>query len=642
MRKSSKFTRLFYENFNSLNHNWKVHRLNSLRNTMHLDLVCGTEPNRKRSASCARSLAEGIFNNTPYIQTVSSSNHHENFGPKRRGGTFMATGGDLATRVARTGGDFTSLGRWSWILVGSGDRLTRIITAYQPCRSRKDGYSTSYNQQRRFWRSKGITSCPRKLFREQLMATLRQWREKGDRLVLFIDANEDMRDGPIQRELSSALDMYDAVQEVGDANPVATHQRGSRQIDGVWVTRDLQVARACFLPFHLGVGDHRAILLDVRSSSLLGRPSSLIQKPTMRRLQCWIHSVKRRYRRSLVNYCIEHRIQEKISARSGPLDNVDQVNTRGMIHAEKKSRKLRTGKVYHSPRVSDAGRLLSLWTLVLRAWLCGGVKKRTVQRQARRCGLSCPLSLTPDQVRWELARARDEYTRLKQNSQWHREQHLLLQASTTASTERAKAIKMRLRNEKSRREWQTIKRASGKTRSKSISSVAVLKGNRRVNTVGKEATEQAILNNLVRKFGGLTAGTPMMEGSLASALGPICEDDDLRSNLLKGDTGGHEIDEDLDQMLCILSGNAHRGKIDCSISRADFIQFWKGAKERTSSSPSGRHFGHYKAAVGCPILEQIHASVCDTACSSGVPLQRWKKGLNCMLEKRRGKLEWTN
>ena len=133
-----------------------------------------------------------------------------------------------------------------------------------------------------------------------------------------MDANENMRNGPLQKELSTALDMYDAVQEVGAADPVATYQRGSRQMDGVWVTRDLQVARACFLPFHLGVGDHRGILLDIRTPSLLGKPSSLIQRPAMQRLKCWIPSVKRRYRRKLVHYCVEHRIKEKISSHAGP------------------------------------------------------------------------------------------------------------------------------------------------------------------------------------------------------------------------------------------------------------------------------------------------------------------------------------
>ena len=57
-----------------------------------------------------------------------------------------------------------------------------------------------------------------------------------------------------------------------------------------------------------------------------------------------------------------------------PPDKVDKITTMGMIHAKKKSRKFRTGKVYYSPKVSEAGRLLSLWNLVLRAWTRGGVK----------------------------------------------------------------------------------------------------------------------------------------------------------------------------------------------------------------------------------------------------------------------------
>ena len=77
VRKSNKVTRSFYENLNGLNNSWKVRRLSALRNKLNLDLICGTEPNRKQSSSSARSLAENIFCNTPYIQTVSSFNHHE-------------------------------------------------------------------------------------------------------------------------------------------------------------------------------------------------------------------------------------------------------------------------------------------------------------------------------------------------------------------------------------------------------------------------------------------------------------------------------------------------------------------------------------------------------------------------------------
>ena len=38
VRKSSKITRLFYENLNGLNNTWKVRRLSALRNAMNLDV----------------------------------------------------------------------------------------------------------------------------------------------------------------------------------------------------------------------------------------------------------------------------------------------------------------------------------------------------------------------------------------------------------------------------------------------------------------------------------------------------------------------------------------------------------------------------------------------------------------------------
>ena len=72
------------------------------------------------------------------------------------------------------------------------------------------------------------------------------------------------------------------------------------------------------------------------------------------------------------------------------------------------------------------------------------------------------------------------------------------------------------------------------------------------------------------------------------------------------------------------------------VQREDFIQFWKGAREKTSSSLSGRHFGHYKAASHSHNLSEIHASFQHVASKSGIQLQRWAKGLTVMLEKIEG------
>jgi hypothetical protein len=45
-------------------------------------------------------------------------------------------------------------------------------------------------------------------------------------------------------------------------------------------------------------------------------------------------------------------------------------------------------------------------------------------------------------------------------------------------------------------------------------------------------------------------------------------------------------------------------KIDTEISEEDFISGFKGWKESTSTSPSGRHLGHYKAIVNDPDLKK--------------------------------------
>ena len=91
-------------------------------------------------------------------------------------------------------------------------------------------------------------------------------------------------------------------------------------------------------------------------------------------------------------------------------------------------------------------------------------------------------------------------------------------------------------------------------------------------------------------------------------------------------------------------------KIDCEISEADFISGFKGWRESTSTSPSGRHLGHYKAIVTDPDLklqkpEDLHLRERETNFVEAlvkllnIPLRhgfapkRWCTSITVMIEK---------
>jgi hypothetical protein len=76
--------------------------------------------------------------------------------------------------------------------------------------------------------------------------------------------------------------------------------------------------------------------------------------------------------------------------------------------------------------------------------------------------------------------------------------------------------------------------------------------------------------------------------------------------------------------------------IDTTISVSDFQGFWQRANENKSSSFSGGHYGHYKAASFDKHLSAFHAAKLTACARKGVVLSRWTVGLTVLLEKTPG------
>ena len=170
-------------------------------------------------------------------QRVSSNNNkHENVEKFQYGGTSLAAFDEAAHRVSATGGDSHGLGRWSWILFhGKHNYRTRILSAYVPCKSSCARRKTVYNQQKRYFMSKGILDCPRSLFISHITEKIQKWQRDGENIVLLIDLNEDLtRMGPLQSALVYDCHLVDpirAIYQQNNKNLPPTSLTGSVPID---------------------------------------------------------------------------------------------------------------------------------------------------------------------------------------------------------------------------------------------------------------------------------------------------------------------------------------------------------------------------------------------------------------------------
>jgi hypothetical protein len=96
---------------------------------------------------------------------------------------------------------------------------------------------------------KDIT-CPRKHFHDDLMKQLNKWHQEGDRLVVCMDANEEIYKKSLGKSLTSTegLNMVEVVGVFTGKQIGATFFRGSKPIYGKWATQDLVVTHACVMP----------------------------------------------------------------------------------------------------------------------------------------------------------------------------------------------------------------------------------------------------------------------------------------------------------------------------------------------------------------------------------------------------------
>ena len=660
-KKPEGITRIIYENVNGLNTrisgNEKVEKAKDVIDELEADVVCYNEHRinikHKQNHNGFNQLFRG---GEADIRSVVAHNVHENVSRVQEGGTSMILFGSLIQQFdfEHSGKDDTGLGRWCYMtFCGSEGINTRIVCGYNPCYNNKKESNTSYQQHRRFFITKQKDkTCPRKRFREDLVSQLKNWRANGDRLIVCLDTNEDIYNKSIGRILTEreGLAMSEVVGDFTCQKVGATYFRGTTPIDGVWATSDVTVVGACVMPVGYGVGDHRLFIVDFLKSCLVGACPPHIIRAAARRLNSRIPNVAEKYSEIFEQLVIEHKLIERLGEAhesssvaqivNENIDKIDKESKQYMAHAENKCRKIKSGKIPFSPESTLWIKRRQTYRSLMRYHAGNKVNKGNLKRAARRVGIRTPMQLSIQEIRDRLKVCRAKCKYYKKYGKRYRRKHLincLNRAKKNHNEEAEKKILAIIQREKDRSFWSRHNYSMGKKQGGSVRSVQIERGQGEIEEATTQQTvHEAIWNEIHRKRFYLAEQAPICKGTLRGDFGYTAFSPTARKIL----AGRYDYPEGFDpatrellEECARIRQTVPKRSVATIIRRQEWEQRWKRAKEDTSSSMSGLHFGHYKAGAQSQIISHFHALKTSLLLHRGIALDRWSHGLSVMLEK---------
>jgi predicted transcriptional regulator len=194
-----------------------------------------------------------------------------------------------------------------------------------------------------------------------------------------------------------------------------------------------------------------------------------------------------------------------------------------------------------------------------------------------------------------------------------------------------------IKRERERSFWRRLKYKMGRSTGGSVQAVQVEdeKGNTQLFTTQEEVHE-AIWSNVHRKRFFLAEAAPICKGELRDSFGYNADTGAGEAVL----SGTFEYSEDFELATKKICHEVTRirecipqDSVEDIVRKGEWQKFWRRAKEDTSSSESGLHFSHYKAAADSDLISHFHAMKGSVMIKTGYGYERWGRGLSVMLEK---------
>ena len=595
------------------------------------------------------------FNEKRHIKATSAHNKHETDAVYLPGGTGLIAMFELIKCIKTSCVDFRGLGRWtSWQLSIDPKHKTRVVVAYGIGKSKPQGLTTNYQQHLRYIQNHDMDTNPRRMFEEDLQATLRVWRSQGERLLIFMDVNEHIQKGTFMKKLMNDpyLDLREETHHHWNGAPPNSFVYGNDPIDCVLRTTDVEITGTLIQPFSMSVGDHRTIIVDVTALSMIGSYEFKIVYPACRRLSTTNAGSMKKYLTEVESQLENHNLPQRLEKlereivdnaatveQKEELERIDVQTIEIQRHAEAKCRQIRKPDLVFSEPVR-------YWSMRRRSYMelikmmKGKVRNiSNVIKNAKRHGIPHPKYLTLAQLEDGVDYCKYKIHGHRLNSEGLRRVHLrtcLVRAEDLGDAEKVKGIKGVIKREENGRMWYFINRVTDDPKTGGCLKVeryvdGELQTNETQEDMVKCIQEETEYRFLLAHSANITGTT------LAEKLGYL-SDAQVAEALIKGDM---PIPDDVDDVTALILTEISKVGLELiagtgeriTVSPADFKRFWKHVTEKTSSSISTIHFGHYKAAANSDKVSAFLAKRITVIARAGVPPTRWGNGLQVMLEK---------
>lgn len=602
------------------------------------------------------------------------------------GGTGIIMLGNSTSRLEPNGRGGDSMGRWSYIHLRRKDSApVTIISAYQVCpRPTNIIGNTAYHQQSRALIAEGrSTLSPRTAFIQDLRDFITDLQHKGHDIILGGDFNEALEDkhSGILRLITQTNLTDPFLIKFPHHQTFGTHSLGQRRIDSVYVTPQLlpHLTRIGYAPYqYSNNSDHRALVIELDTRPLFGTAKTSATPSSSRILHTRDNKNVARFVAKWYDTLASNQafsIQQDIDEdRATPTDveTLDELIGQSSDDAER-SCKRRRPEFYSSTIVQQRLRV-SILRGHYQAQKQG--KDRTTQLRTKMQRLGVEVHLPPTQYLTIQALKQANQT-LRQISKdntaiRHAELEAKIESATTQGmNQRAKALRSIMKVEMNRKTYHTLRaiRQSG-TDNHRIDRVEIPNSwpppNHPIQSLDsledpKHCTEwrtesdpshveyYLLLRN--RLHFGQASGTPF-------TIPPLELDIDWAASTEAAEAilAGHYNKQiqvpNCDDLIRKCKAITELDNLPCTITTEEFCGKIKSWRESTTTSPSGRHLGRYKALY-TPIrqdeeevaegeitikdkqkaIASLLLSVINYCLRNSYALNRWKTVINMMIFK---------